>query len=110
MKIFNKYLFSFVINLLLRYFSTTSNSISITHNINKVPKIRIRFLFIYLKFLFENSNNKKNEKDMCNNLLSRIIINSHLHKIRYSFSHYAFYNQIIEFKALIHTSLFINLL
>ncbi len=72
------------------------NSISITKNINRIKTIKLRFMFIYLKLLFENSKNKKNEKDMCNNLLHRIYKAFNSNTIRFSTSHNNFYNQIIE--------------
>ena len=42
------------------------NSISITKNVYKISSLRIKFVFIYLKFIFEYSKNTKFQKDMAN--------------------------------------------
>ena len=49
------------------------NSESITRTIFKMPQMKLKFIFIYFKFLFEFSANTKYEKDMLNLLLSKII-------------------------------------
>ena len=58
------------------------NTISITKNINKISLLKNKFIFIYLKLVFEYSKNKKYEKDMANillmNLYRRININKML--------------------------------
>ena len=43
---------------------------SITSNIFILSELKIRFSFIFLKLIFENSKNSKYEKDMANQLLS----------------------------------------
>ena len=49
------------------------NSISITKNSYKISKLKTKFIFIYLKILFEFSKNNKYEKDMANYFLSILI-------------------------------------
>ena len=49
------------------------NSESITRTIFKMPQMKLKFIFIYFKFLFEFSANTKYEKDMLNLRLSKII-------------------------------------
>ena len=51
------------------------NSISITGNQFKISKLNIKFIFIYLKILFEFSKNNKYEKDMANIFLSNMLQN-----------------------------------
>ena len=51
------------------YFYIT-NANSITRNDYKISRLKMKFIFIYLKFVFEFSKNQKYEKDMCNFLLS----------------------------------------
>ena len=46
------------------------SSISITKNAFKINKLRLIFIFIYLKFIFEYTKNTKYEKDMDNLLFS----------------------------------------
>ena len=48
------------------------NEMSITKNINKITKIRIKFIFIYLKIVFEYSKNTKYEKDMFIHLFAQL--------------------------------------
>jgi glycosyltransferase involved in cell wall biosynthesis len=43
---------------------------SITKNLFKISNLRIQFIFIYLKFIFENSKNNKYERDMSNELFT----------------------------------------
>jgi hypothetical protein len=45
---------------------------SITKNKNKMPKIRIKYIFLYLKIVFEYSKNTKYEKDMINYLFTQL--------------------------------------
>ena len=47
------------------------NKISITNATSKVSKLKIYFLFLYLKYIFENSKNVKYEKDMFNYILHK---------------------------------------
>lgn len=42
------------------------NSISITKNVYKISLLRIKFVFIYLKLIFEYSKNIKFQKDISN--------------------------------------------
>ena len=46
------------------------NTISITKNVYKISLLRIKFVFIYLKFIFEYSKNIKFQKDMANFLFT----------------------------------------
>ena len=46
------------------------NTISITKNLNKIPLLIMRFIFIYLKFIFEYSKNTKYQKDIANILFT----------------------------------------
>lgn len=46
------------------------SSQSITKNILKMSELRVLFIFIFLKFLFEYSKNTKYEKDMSNHLFT----------------------------------------
>lgn len=45
---------------------------SMTKNKFKISKIRIKFIIIYLKIIFEYSKNTKYEKDMFNYLFARL--------------------------------------
>lgn len=49
------------------------NTQSITKNLFKISDLRIKFIFIYLKFIFEYSKNNKFERDMNNILFTNII-------------------------------------
>jgi glycosyltransferase involved in cell wall biosynthesis len=49
-----------------------NNEMSITKNINKITKTRIKFIFIYLKMVFEYSKNTKYAKDMLNLLFTHL--------------------------------------
>jgi glycosyltransferase involved in cell wall biosynthesis len=59
------------------------NSQSITKNILKTSEFRIIFIFLFLKFVFENSKNSKYEKDMANLLFTELNQN---HNIGYRLS------------------------
>ena len=48
------------------------NSMSISNNIFKMSELRMHFIFIYLKYIFENSKNTKYEKDMANMLFTNL--------------------------------------
>ena len=48
------------------------NSMSITNNLFKMSDLRMHFIFIYLKYIFENSKNTKYEKDMVNMLFTNL--------------------------------------
>ena len=48
------------------------NSQSITKNIFKMSELKVLFIFIFLKFLFEYSKNTKYEKDMSNLLFTEL--------------------------------------
>ena len=45
------------------------NEMSMTKNKYKISKIRIKFIIIYLKIIFEYSKNTKYEKDMANDFI-----------------------------------------
>ena len=51
---------------------------SITKNLFKISNLRIQFIFIYLKFIFENSKNNKYERDMSNELFTLLFKDSKL--------------------------------
>ena len=73
------------------------SSISITNNLKKISELNNKFLFIYLKFLFEYSKNKKYDKDMCNLLITSLTHN--LNNLQFSsldINNYNFYINIIE--------------
>ena len=55
------------------------NEMSMTKNKNKISKIRIKFIIIYLKIIFEYSKNTKYEKDMFNYLFT--ILNNNFNNI-----------------------------
>ena len=59
----------FIKNIGYRYKKTSE---SITKKISKMPQMKLKFIFIYFKFLFEFSKNTKYEKDMLNLRLSQI--------------------------------------
>jgi hypothetical protein len=40
------------------------------NNLFKIPELRMKFSFIYLKFIFDYSKNTKFEKDMANHLFT----------------------------------------
>ena len=50
-----------------------NNEMSITKNLNKLTKTGIKFIFIYLKMVFEYSQNTKYAKDMPNLLFTKLI-------------------------------------
>ena len=50
-----------------------NNEMSITKNMNKLTKTGIKFIFIYLKMVFEYSKNTKYDKDMLNFLFTKLI-------------------------------------
>ena len=58
-----------------------TNSISITNNIKKISKVRLKFIFIYFKIVFVFSKNNKYEKDMANLLFTRFIKDFNIGKI-----------------------------
>ena len=49
------------------------SSESITKKLFKIPQTKLKFYFIYFKFLFEYSKNTKYEKDMLNHRFSKIL-------------------------------------
>ena len=59
----------FIKNIGYKYKKSTE---SITKKIFKMPQMKLKFIFIYFKFLFEFSKNTKYEKDMHNLRLSQI--------------------------------------
>ena len=75
------------------------NSISITKNIFKINQLRIQFIFIYLKLIFEYSKNTKFEKDMANLLFKNIFNNFKIKRFLsklISIDNFKFYNDIIK--------------
>ena len=75
------------------------NSISITKNLFKINQLRIQFIFIYLKLIFEYSKNTKFEKDMANLLFTNIINNLKIEKFLSKLifiDNFKFYNDIIK--------------
>ena len=52
------------------------NSQSITKNMFKISELKMKFIFIFLKFVFENSKKTKYEKDMFNLLFTQLNDNS----------------------------------
>ena len=75
------------------------NSISITNNIFKLEQTRIKYIFIYLKLIFEYSKNTKYEKDMANLLFTRLNEKNNIIKFlskTISLDDYKFYNIIIK--------------
>ena len=46
------------------------NSLSINKNINKISELKLKFFFIYIKIVFDNTKNRKYEKDMANIIFS----------------------------------------
>ena len=75
------------------------NSQSITKNMFKVSELKMKFIFIILKIVFENSKNTKLEKDMFNLLFTQLTYNFN---IAYTLknlsikSDYFFYYEIIN--------------
>ena len=56
------------------------NSISITKNDFKIFYLKIKFIFIYLKVLFEFSKNRKNERDIASIVLIYLYKNINIEK------------------------------
>lgn len=77
-----------------------SNSVSIMNNLFKIPELRMKFSFIYLKFIFEYSKNTKFEKDMANHLFT--VLNRHfniagrLQSTDYDENDYSLYYDIVN--------------
>jgi glycosyltransferase involved in cell wall biosynthesis len=76
------------------------NSMSITKNVFKSNKILMLFTFIYLKFIFDYSKNRKYEKDMANTIFSKLLKNLEkfkiLFKINNNDNNYKFFYKIIN--------------
>ena len=80
------------------YFYIT-NTNSITRNDYKISQLKMKFIFIYLKFVFEFSKNQKYEKDMCNFLLSYLSQKYKIIKMiseLFGVNEIKFYNDIIN--------------
>ena len=77
-----------------------SNSVSIMNNLFKIPELRMKFSFIYLKFIFEYSKNTKFEKDMANHLFTvlnrQFNIAGRLQSTDYDENDYSFYYDIVN--------------
>ena len=75
------------------------NSQSITKNMFKISELKMKFIFIFLKIVFDNSKNSKYEKDMFNLLFTQLTENFN---IAYNLknlslnSSYIFYYEIIN--------------
>ena len=75
------------------------NTQSITQNMFKISEIKMKFIFVFLKIVFENSKNTKLEKDMFNLLFTKLTNNIN---IEYNLknlsikSNYNFYYEIIN--------------
>ena len=63
------------------------NSQSITKNMFKISELKLRFIFVFLRIVFENSKNNKYERDMANALFTEL--NQNLN-IRYRLSTLSF--------------------
>ena len=77
-----------------------SNSVSIMNNLFKIPELRTKFSFIYLKFVFDYSKNTKYEKDMANHLFTvlnkQFNIAGRLQANDYEENDYNFYYEIVN--------------
>lgn len=51
------------------------NSPNITKNMFKITELKMKFIFVFLKIVFENSKNAKLEKDMFNLLFTQLTNN-----------------------------------
>ena len=75
------------------------NSQSITKNMFKISQLKIKFIFIFLKIVFENSKNTKLEKDMFNLLFTQLNDNLNIAYSLKNFSlkpEYYFYYETIN--------------
>jgi hypothetical protein len=73
---------------------------SITKNMFKISELRMKFVFIFIKFIFEYSKNTKYEKDMVNALFTELINHINKEKIFSSLclnNHQFFFDIIIMF-------------
>lgn len=77
-----------------------SNSVSVMSNLFKIPELRMKFSFIYFKFIFEYSKNTKFEKDMANHLFTVINrgfnIAGRLQSTDYEENDYSLYYDIVN--------------
>ena len=75
------------------------NSQSITINMFKISELKMKFIFIFLKIVFENTKNTKYEKDMFNLLFTQLNNNFNiayrLNNLSVN-SEYFFYHEIIN--------------
>jgi glycosyltransferase involved in cell wall biosynthesis len=77
------------------YYLTNNESITNTKFRNK--KLKLKFIFLYLKFIFEFSKNTKYEKDMANALFYTIFKKKYISKYKkYLQNEYYFYYNIIR--------------
>ena len=77
------------------YYLTNNESITQTKFRNK--KLKIKFIFLYLKFIFEFSKNTKYEKNMANALFYSIFKKKYINKYKkYLQNEYYFYYKIIR--------------
>ena len=77
----------------------TINSLSVTNNLFSKSDLRIKFAFILLKVVFENSKNTKYEKDMFNFLFTIFNKKFNIQQKKSAFTNYSnfFYNIIKVF-------------
>ena len=77
-----------------------SNSVGIINNLFKIPELKMKFTFIYLKFIFDYSKNTKYEKDMANHLFTvlnrQFNIASRLQATDYEENDYSLYYDIVN--------------
>jgi hypothetical protein len=80
-----------------RYFN---GSASITSKLFLISELRLKFIFYYLKFIFEYSKNTKYEKDMVNHLFTslnkRLNIKSKFLSLIFNNDDYIFYDNIFN--------------
>ena len=93
LNIYNIYLEDQIINFIIHsiaksfYFSKKigyyyiRTEFSITKNVKKIPKLNTKFIFMYIKILFEYSKNTKYDKDMLNLLFTNIIKNFYIYNV-----------------------------
>ena len=87
---------SFLFIKRIGYFYLVNND-SITKNFYKINKINLKFMFIYLKIIFEYSKNTKYEKDMANFLLNDISHHFYIiNNLSFLDKEIKFYNDIIN--------------
>ena len=78
----------------------SSNSENIMNSLFKIPELRMKFSFIYLKFIFDYSKNTKYEKDMANHLFTilnrKFNIAGNLQATNYKENDYSLYYDVVN--------------